>query len=309
MTDKDYLYIFLHVPKCAGSTFVRQVRNNFNFKETLNLYPNQAISHPVRGYEYFKELKDIQGYLELLDDSIKNKIKVIYGHIVYYGIHEYFNKACRYITFLRNPIERTLSDYNMGLHLFDLYKRGVINSVQKITLCRRYLDSSGKMIPFEEWINSKVIGANHLVRFFIRRKFFQEEPQADISRPHLEEAKEVLDKFYFVGITEYYDTDVAFLYSKLGIRRFYGNENVAKKYYLPKDDSKIRNLILANSYLDMELYDYAVKLNREFKKQKEFYVPKKYAALKKQKYFYVLRGYMKLKQFMSKFLGRVLREQ
>ncbi|MDD5044123.1 MAG: sulfotransferase family 2 domain-containing protein [Candidatus Omnitrophica bacterium] len=294
MKKKDYLYIFLHVPKCAGSTFVKHIKNNFDAEGAINLYPNQPTNYAVGGYEYLKTHLEVKPYLELLDKSIKDKIKIIYGHGVCYGIHEYFDKDCRYATFLRNPIDRVLSNYNMGLYLLDLNKKGAINPVQKLILERYFLDASGAMKPFDEWLNTKPAIANSLVPFLRARKALQIPHNAEVTRVHLEEAKETLDKFYFVGITEHYDIDAAFLYGKIGIKKFCENHNVAKKYYLSKNDSKMRELILAKFPFDTELYEYALKLNRNFKKHKNFYA---------------LAWNTKLRRMLSDFCGKTLKDQ
>ena len=183
----------------------------------------------------------------------------------------------------------------MGLYLFDLFKKGTINANQRITLKRRYfVDSSEKMRPFEEWIESVHTGLDHVVFFLNARNAYGQEPTSEITRFHLEVAKRILEKFYFVGITEEFDDDAAFLFGKLRIQRFCKNHNVASRYYLPKNDKKMISLIVSRSHLDAELYDYARRLNREFKIQK--------------KHFYFLSVHTKFKRFLSDLFGRTIRD-
>ncbi|MDD5236332.1 MAG: hypothetical protein PHU91_01480 [Candidatus Omnitrophica bacterium] len=156
----------------------------------------------------------------------------------------------------------------MGLYLFDLFKKGLISPEQKIVLERRFVNPLGEMKSFEEWINSEGVGANNLIRAILIGRY---APDVDMERSHLKEAKEVLDKFYFVGITEQYNTDAAFLYNKIGIRRFCKNHNVAKRYYFSRNKRKMLDLAISKTALDREIYDYAIKLNREFKSKENFY--------------------------------------
>jgi len=293
--QKNPIYLFMHVPKCGGSTFVKHIKSNFKKEETLNLYPLQEVHHKVPGYEHLKRPGDVKNYLQLLEDTKKDNIKVIYGHNVFYGIHEYFSKPSRYVTFLRHPVARILSDYNMGLYLFDLFKKGLINDDQQKTLNRRYfIGSSGKMRPFEEWIDSARTGVNHAVFFLHARGFLDKQIIEDMTREHLEATKKLLEKFYFVGITENFNEDAAFLYGKLGIRNFCENHNVAPRYYLQKNDKKMIDLIISKNQLDAELYEHAKKLNREFKKQ--------------NKYFYFLATRMKWKRTLSNLLGKTIKD-
>jgi hypothetical protein len=292
---KNPLYLFMHVPKCGGSTFVKHLQNNFKQEEIINLYPIQEVYHKVAGCKIPRDPSDIKNYFQLLEDMKKDNIKAIYGHNVFYGIHEYFSKPCRYVTFLRHPTARILSDYNMGLYLFDLFKKGLINDDQRRTLNRRYfIDSSEKMRPFEEWIDSVRTGANHTIFFLHARSSLDKQIIETVTREHLEIAKKLLEKFYFVCITENFDEDAAFLYGKLQIRQFCENHNVAPKYYLQKDDKKMIDLIISKTQLDTELYEHAKKLNREFKKR--------------NKHFYFLTTLMKWKRSLSDRLGKTIKD-
>jgi len=89
--------------KCSGSTFKYHIGNNFKKEEVITF--DRFISSD-------KIIKKIETHLSLLTKEQKDKIKVIYGHTAYYGIHKFFNKPHRYVTFIRNPIDRTISLYN-----------------------------------------------------------------------------------------------------------------------------------------------------------------------------------------------------
>lgn len=285
---KKILYVFMHVPKCGGSTFAEHLRLNFKAEETVCLYPLQRTHYPLPGYEFLRGQNAIRNYLELLPGAAKEAVKVICGHGVYYGVHEHFSRPARYITFLRNPVSRMLSDYNMGLYLFDLFKKGTINLAQRTTLNRRFLrPGSETMKSLEEWFDSTSTRTNHTVFFLSKRRSFDPPAIEEVTVSHLEEAKKLLERFYFVGLTENYEADASFLYGELAMRHFCKNRNVASRYFLPRHDTKIIEYIASKTRLDMALYDYAKTLNQAFKK--------------KTRYFFFLSNRFRLKRFFSGF--------
>src|SRR3989344_1068676 len=132
--SKDTLYIFLHIPKCAGSTFEYHIRNNFKKEEIIELNESfiapylQGKSIAFLSYKEKNKIKKqcfekFKNYIDELSDDQKNRIKVIYGHYVFYGIHTFLNKNPRYVTFIRNPISMILSAYNF---LVLNYYRGIL---------------------------------------------------------------------------------------------------------------------------------------------------------------------------------------
>jgi len=110
---KDDLYVFLHLPKCAGDTVRFHIENSFRKDEVIplylhDIYYNIKLNKKLR----FTDFEKIVSYLKSLNKEQKAKIKVIHGHAVFYGIHKFFNKKVRYITTIRDPVSRTVSLYN-----------------------------------------------------------------------------------------------------------------------------------------------------------------------------------------------------
>ena len=102
-----------------------------------------------------------------------------------------------------------------------------------------------------------------------------------------ETPENVLKKFYFVGITENYHSDALFLYYLLGVKKFYPDKNISKKYFLPKDLSEeLCGLMSERNTRDATLYDCAIRLHKTFKV--------------KEPRFESIVGYMKLKVFYSR---------
>ena len=87
MEEKNFL--FIHIPKTSGSSF------------KASLLRRYADKHG-RYYNF-------RGLRKLFIDS-KKDLKVIGGHMPY-GAHHFLNKQYHYITFLRDPIQRSISHY------------------------------------------------------------------------------------------------------------------------------------------------------------------------------------------------------
>lgn len=87
--------IFLHIPKTAGSTFDNFLRNYFYEKEIIE----------VTWKSWFNGCNDL-----LTKKHLNNKISLVTGHQPF-GNHVYLQGNWVYVTFLRDPVERTFSHY------------------------------------------------------------------------------------------------------------------------------------------------------------------------------------------------------
>jgi len=75
-----------------------------------------------------------------------------------------------------------------------------------------------------------------------------------------------LNKFYFIGLTEQRD-DFNFFYRCLGLKRFFPDHNISKKYFSLEQapDPDLIASIIDQKKLDLDLYQEAVELNRRFR--------------------------------------------
>ena len=236
------LYIFLHMPKCAGTTFRTHIEANLTREETLALYVN--IDKRFRDRDYLQE------YIGSLPQSRKNSLKLIYGHEVHYGIHEWLGREGLYFTFLREPVARTISWYN--------YRRQQGWGDQRIT--QDFIEK-GNTPTLEEWLSASPWVWNEMTGYFADYGYLESKENYE---PH--ELAEILDKFFYVGLTETFDTDALYLYWLLNIRKvFFKAQNISTKYFDPEERERVERLILETNNYDRKIYEIAAQRHSEFR--------------------------------------------
>lgn len=103
--------IFMHIPKTAGTAFREAVESAFSASETLYLYPHDNF-YPA----------DLSIWRLPLDH--RARLRFIMGHFPF-GIHEALPQACEYISLVRLPFDRLVSQYYHHLrHSPDLISGG-----------------------------------------------------------------------------------------------------------------------------------------------------------------------------------------
>jgi hypothetical protein len=101
--------VFLHIPKASGTTVRTIISREYGFASTFYYEPESAL---------FPDRKTPEAYLRSRVNQ--GGVRLITGHMRY-GVHRALHQPCRYFTILRDPIDRTLSDYFYA-HVYPLHR-------------------------------------------------------------------------------------------------------------------------------------------------------------------------------------------
>lgn len=226
--------VFLHIPKAAGSTFIAILRNNF---------PDNICVLPILNKKLY--LDEFTG----MSEKEKASLKVLAGH-VYYGIHEKFTfpENVKYVTFLRNPVDRIISHYHYAKREKNHYLHEEI--VRNNYSLEDYLTKL-QVLEVDNGQTRMISGIN---------------PEfGKCSQEMLDIAKLNLTHFLLAGITRDFDKGLVLLKKKKVLNSIYylkGNVTKGKKQgYDP--ESPVVKLIENYNQLDIQLFQYCKQLFNE----------------------------------------------
>jgi hypothetical protein len=229
----DRTIIYVHLPKCGGTTFNRIIEWEYP--------PLQVFSVDPAFFRW--------SYRRLLGWSQDRlaRIKVFKGHMPF-GLHKSLARPATYITVLRDPIDRAISQYYFPL-AHKLQRRH--RQVKNLTL-EEYVQRT----PYKNVQTKMLSGLDHGYDFLA----------GECSAEELELAKLNLSaRFSLVGLTERFDESLALAKIEFGWRiNQYADFNVTP--HRPKKDQitpLVRELITEQNRFDVELYAYALGLFEE----------------------------------------------
>jgi len=235
--------IFLHIWKAGGSTLHDIIERQ---------YPDDTI-YSIDGSRYEASMSEFKQ----LPESDRAELRVVKGHMDF-GLHEYLPRPCTYITMLREPLNRVISDY------YYIMETPTHNFYEFMTARKMTLDefASTPESPLFDNVQTRVLsGLSWSV------------PYGECTDDMLELAKQNIETYFtVVGLTEQFDKTLILLQKELGWRNIaYVKKNVtktrAKKSDVPKETI---DLIKQYNRLDVELYRYA---KERFEKQLDDRVP------------------------------------
>jgi hypothetical protein len=265
--NKKPLYIFLHLPKNGGTSFVANLKKKVN-KENIS---------------GAKKIKNIS-------DKEKSKIKFIIGHVTYYGIHKYFpNRETRYIVFIRNPAERRVSQYNHDiarlqenktkkykkLPSFKKWYKSQITDEQCFLLNKKFKGIPGRKAPnfTNNFITKFNVGNNKFLKmlgFKLLKIIYKKRNK----KQEFENAKKLIKKSWFATTTDKLDKDLPRLFKKMNLPQDWEHYRTAKnkgektnkaKLEVKKTfqlDKKTREKIYKENPFDLKFYENVKELNK-----------------------------------------------
>lgn len=223
--------IFLHIPKTAGSTFHMILNKRYKSNDIRNLFGSRYDEPEIKSF---------------MEEPIEEKqnIRLLKGHMPF-GMHNYLPKESRYISVLRNPVERVISQYYY-------IKKNSYNPLHN------QVEKDGMTIS--EFVSSGIsVGMNNGHCRFLNGDL-DEYKFNQCDEVLLEQVKENIKRhFIWLGLTERFDESVLVLSKLLGWKSppYYIRENVSKnrksRDLISKEEISV---IEKYNSLDMKLYSF-----------------------------------------------------
>ncbi|MCB8978082.1 MAG: sulfotransferase family 2 domain-containing protein [Ardenticatenaceae bacterium] len=180
--------IFLHIPKTAGVTIRHLIRKQYRASE---MYHHNLLLP--------KEMDEALGNLS---SEQKSQIRILWGHLIF-GVHTYLPEPTTYFTFLRNPIERTISHYYY-----------VLSRPQEFEIATYIMENQ---IGFHEALERELIRDIQNVQTRMIAGLPYDYPPNTYTEAHLETAKQNLaEHFAVVGLVERFDESLLLLKKAFG---------------------------------------------------------------------------------------------
>jgi Galactose-3-O-sulfotransferase len=182
------LTVFVHIPKTAGTTLTGVLRGNFPAGGVRTI---GNVFHGAGGVDAGPVVK-----LRESGPVVTRDIYLLGGHLPF-GVHQYLPSDTRYLTFLRDPVERTLSHY---YRLLTVRKRNPIP----------------EGMTFEQ-----VLGGGEYLYDNLQTRMLSTtpEPFGEVTEEMLEQAKQNLGTaFVCFGLADRFDESLVLLKRRLGLR-------------------------------------------------------------------------------------------
>lgn len=256
------IILFRHISKTAGTTFKFILSNNFG-----SSYCNSMAAKP-----------------SLITPNDKNILKFFYPRLKAIGGHnlsiegDFLSDKYFRITFIREPIARTISDFQY--------------------FCRRDEDIDKFILKFKTWINNPKNQNQQIKKIGLTDNF-------DLA------IKNINNTYDFIGLTENFDRSLQILKQicpiKLNLK--YNKKQISKNKELAnriKNSQECMNLIKQHNQLDIRLYDYVLEnyYERDYLKNYSFNKDLRFDVLQNKHTFlnlmsmwynkYIFRTYFKI---------------
>ena len=222
MSNPKKNIILLHVPK-AGGTTLRQI--------FLEQYDGSTSRDEIYIINRTREAK----YFKDIDPKMRAKYRLLLGHLPF-GIHEYLSGEYQYVSMVRNPIDRAVSDYAYSKSFKKHEAYSMIHD-QKMNLVE-YVSNYAS-----SW------HSNGQTKLFAGAQYLHEECTTETFNRAIENIERY---FLFVGILEKFDLSLTLLKNRL---------SWSQPYYKKKNKTLIRYKVSdKEKAIISELNQYDLKL-------------------------------------------------
>ncbi len=235
LREAHEMLIFQHIPKTAGTTLSFILAQNF---EEEDIYHIRNLKQ-MRGPAYSRHFGSVEDFAAL-DPDERNRFRCIIGHAPF-GLHNHLTRPVSYITFLRDPVKRVISQYHQ-------HQRMV-----------RANELDDDQLTFEQFLELKpAVLNNHQTRFVSGVKSNSLSPEECYQK-----ARSNIDEYFsLVGIVERFDESLLLLSKEFCLPRvtYVRRNTTARKELLSDIDPSIIDMIQQANHYDTLLYQYAVAL-------------------------------------------------
>lgn len=240
---KPFAVIFVHIPKCGGTTVNNHFYDNYHPRRICELYvpgrhapDGRAITIDTTGIPELDEFRDRLS-------QYQREYDCVLGHMPY-GVHRFFDRPCRYVTLLRDPVKRVWSSINALSNLPEHY------------LHQRLVDlkDNWHRIITSDW---GFLFRNDQARMLLGT------PEVNLTASDIPRALEHLKKHYwYVAMTETFDLDIQQIGRQLGWRRRPPQKwNVGRyRKHPPHPPEELISLIREHNTVDQALFDHVLSL-------------------------------------------------
>ena len=242
--------IFVHLPKCGGTTLNRLIEWEYPPTRIFSIDPS-----------FFR-----WSYRRLLRSSPRrlNRMQAIQGHMPF-GIHRILPQQATYITVLREPVDRGISEYYYALSR-------VVHPEHR-SIKRLSLDEYIRLTPYAN-VQTKLIAGEDPGYDFL---------SGECTEQTLRQAKANLEQhFSLIGLTERFEETLALARILFGWKiPNYADFNVTRgrprKEEVP---GEIRRVIEERYGFDAELYRFAAELFQKMIVRHQAQLPLEVARIK-----------------------------
>jgi len=227
--NMEDVLLFLHIPKAAGTTLTSVL---------MRQYPPESIFE-VYGLVPDRRIEE----LKTCSPERRRVVQCVIGHF-YFGLDELFDRRCRYITMLRDPVERVISSYYHVLRTPDNWL---------------YRDVAKSGMTLEQYVKSEGPIA-HEARNMQTRMMAGTAWDCILDEASLKTAKENLDKCAAVGVVERFDESLVLFKRRLGWTGLrYLKMRAGGRPRNSDISPSVLDAIRTHNELDIQLYQYAVQ--------------------------------------------------